>query len=98
MYFKNILAFNFLIKSFSKSLLLRMKIKLVLKETLPNLVFIVSTSLLYYYFYLFITTIFFFFDPERINVMGWKKKQTNQPTEFPHRQHATECLSGALHL
>ena len=61
MYFKNILAFNFLTKSFSKSLLLRMKIKLVLKETLPNLIFIVSTSLLYYYFYLFITTSYFFF-------------------------------------
>ena len=54
-----------------------MKIKLVLKETLPNLIFIVSTSLLYYYFYLFITTIvfFFFFDLELINVMCWKKKK-----------------------
>ena len=56
-----------------------MKIKLVLKETLPNLIFIVSTSLLYYYFYLFITTIvFFFFYLELINVMCWKKK--NKPT------------------
>ena len=63
-----------------------MKIKLVLKETLPNLIFIVSTSLLYYYFYLFITTIvfFFFFDLELINVMCWKKKK-NQPTKFQHR-------------
>ena len=97
MYFKNILAFNFLIKSFSKSLLLRMKIKLVLKETLPNLVFIVSTSLLYYYFYLFITTIFFF-DLERINVMCWKKnKQTNQQN-FSIDNMLEWCLSGALHL
>ena len=76
-----------------------MKIKLVLKETLPNLIFIVSTSLLYYYFYLFITTIvfFFFFDLELINVMCWKKK-TNQPTKFQHRQHATECFGVVLFI
>ena len=57
-----------------------MKIKLVLKETLPNLIFIVSTSLLYYYFYLFIITSFFFCDLELINVMCWKKKK-NKPTD-----------------
>ena len=76
-----------------------MKIKLVLKETLPNLIFIVSTSLLYYYFYLFITTIVFFFfcfDLELINVMCWKKK--NQPTKFQHRQHATECFGVVLFI
>ena len=76
-----------------------MKIKLVLKETLPNLIFIVSTSRLYYYFYLFITTIVFcfFFDLELINVMCWKKK-TNQPTKFQHRQHATECFGVVLFI
>ena len=74
-----------------------MKIKLVLKETLPNLIFIVCTSLLYHYFYFIIIIYFIFFASELINVMCWGKK-ANKQTKFQHRHHATECLSRALHL